>query len=59
MLKYIVKEIYFKQGIPVDAGGKIIYVEKIMGMQVDYADYWALCMIEIDESIEVGGKENE
>lgn len=58
-MKYIVKEINFKHNTPIDVGGKIIYVEKIMGLQTDYADYWALCMIEIDEMIEVGSKENE
>lgn len=47
-MTYIVKEIYFKEGKPVNVQGKIIHVQEIMGSQhPDHdADYCAICLIE-------------
>ena len=48
MKKYIVQEVYFKNGKPTEVDGKIIHVEKIMGMQSPRADYVAICLIEVE-----------
>lgn len=50
-MKYIVKEVWFKEGVPVDVGGKIIHVSEIMGSQhpCHDADYVAVCLIEVKE----------